>query len=61
MVRSYVLSWTFVGCRMANMFSLFPGLGEEAVSAQIWMFWILPLLATEFALQWRKGSHAVTR
>ena len=56
MVRSYVLSWTFVGCRMANLFSLFPSLGAEAVTAQIWMFWIVPYLLCEMALQWKRGA-----
>ena len=56
MVRSYVLSWTFVGCRMANVLNVFPALGEEAVSAQIWLFWIAPYLLCEMTLQWRRGS-----
>lgn len=56
MVRSYVLSWTFVGCRMANVLTLFPALGGEAVTAQIWMFWIVPYLLCEIALQWKRGA-----
>jgi hypothetical protein len=56
MVRSYLLTWTFVGCRMANLLSLFPALGPEAVTAQIWMFWIVPYLLCEMALQWRRGA-----
>lgn len=56
MIRSYVLSWTFVGCRMANVLSLFPSLGAESVAAQIWMFWIVPYLICEMALQWTRGG-----
>jgi len=56
MIRSYVLSWTFVGCRMANLLTLFPTLRLEAVTAQIWMFWIVPYLLCEFALQWGRGA-----
>jgi hypothetical protein len=56
MIRSYVLTWTFVGCRMANALSLFPILGEEATTAQIWLFWVVPYFACEIALQWRNGS-----
>ncbi|MDP8993432.1 MAG: DUF2306 domain-containing protein [Pseudomonadota bacterium] len=58
MVRSYVLSWTFVGCRMANVLNLFPSPEGEAVTAQIWMFWIVPYLLCEMALQWKRGSVA---
>lgn len=56
MVRSYLLSWTFVGCRMANVLTLFPSLRGEAVTAQIWLFWVIPYLLCEMALQWRRGS-----
>lgn len=56
MVRSYLLSWTFVGCRMANVLSLFPSLRAEAVTAQIWLFWVIPYLLCEMALQWRRGG-----
>jgi hypothetical protein len=60
MVRSYVLSWTFVGCRMANVLSLFPALRGEAVTAQIWLFWVIPYLLCEMALQWRRGSPGMS-
>lgn len=60
MIRSYVLSWTFVGCRLAESFSFFPSLGAEGVTATIWVNWIVPLLICEFALQWRRGGPART-
>lgn len=54
MIRSYVLSWTFVGCRLAESFPFFPGLGAEGITASIWLNWIVPLIVCELALQWRK-------
>lgn len=59
MIRSYVLTWTFVGCRIVTQFPGFPvfsGLGEEAISAAIWVNWVVPLVVCEVALQWRAGS-----
>jgi hypothetical protein len=58
MLRSYVLTWTFVGCRLAGTMPLFAGLGAEAVTAMIWMNWIVPLVVCELALQWRRGERA---
>jgi len=58
MIRSYVLTLTFVGCRLANHAPLFPELGAERVTAQIWLFWVVPALATEYFLQWRRGARA---
>jgi hypothetical protein len=57
-LRSYVLTWTFVGCRLAGKVPLFEGLGAEAVTAMIWMNWIVPLVVCELALQWRRGERA---
>jgi hypothetical protein len=54
MIRSYVLSWTFVGCRLAETVSYFPALGAESVTATIWVNWIVPLVLCEFVLQWRR-------
>lgn len=58
MVRSYVLSWTFVGCRLAESYPLFPGLGPEGVTASIWVNWIVPLVLCEVVLQWRRTGPA---
>jgi hypothetical protein len=60
MIRSYVLSWTFVGCRLAEGFSFFPGLGNEGVTASIWINWIAPLVLCEISLQWRKTGPLAT-
>lgn len=58
MIRSYVLTWTFVGCRLATMADLYPWLGEEGVTAAIWMNWVVPLIVCEISLRWREGARA---
>lgn len=57
MIRSYVLTWTFVGCRIATQAPMFAALGTEAISAAIWLNWVLPLVICEIVLQWRAGSR----
>jgi hypothetical protein len=58
MVRSYVLTWTFVGCRLAGHLPEFGDLGREYVTAAIWVNWIVPLVICEIALQWKRGAAA---
>jgi uncharacterized membrane protein YozB (DUF420 family) len=53
MIRSYVLTWTFVGCRIAQSVTIFPAMGSDGPTAAVWLNWIVPLLATEVVLQWR--------
>jgi len=55
-IRSYVLTWSFVGCRLAMRLPGLSSLGDEAITAIVWVTWIVPLLLTEVALQWRKAS-----
>jgi hypothetical protein len=55
-VRSYVVTWTFVGCRIAQLVPPFPKLGLEGVTAGIWLYWIAPILICEVAIQWSRGS-----
>jgi uncharacterized membrane protein YozB (DUF420 family) len=53
-IRSYILAWSFVFCRIA---SRVPGIGElGGGEAFIWLSWVAPLIICEFALQWRNGS-----
>jgi hypothetical protein len=59
MIRSYVLTWTFVGCRIATNYDFFPALGAESVTAAIWVNWIVPFVICEIALQWKAGSKPV--
>jgi len=52
MIRSMVLTWSFVFCRLAQRVEdfegIFPALG-------VWLYWIVPLLIAEAALwQWRR-------
>ena len=56
-IRSYVLTWTFVGCRLAAKVDFYPWLGIEGVTAAIWVNWIVPVLLCEVALQWNRGSR----
>jgi len=55
MVRTYVLVWSFVFCRLASR--VVP-LGEDAF---IWLSWVGPLLVCEMVLQWPDGARKVPR
>jgi len=55
MVRSYVLVWSFVFCRIA---SRFVPIDENAF---IWLSWVGPLLVCEMVLQWPEGSKKAAR
>ena len=55
MVRSYVLVWSFVFCRIA---SRFVPMGEDAF---IWLSWVGPLIVCEMVLQWPEGARKVQR
>ncbi|MDB5471712.1 MAG: putative rane protein [Caulobacter sp.] len=53
-IRSYVLTWSFVFCRGLGYLPL--KLNDETQNALLWMTWIIPLLLCEAALQWRAGG-----
>lgn len=54
MIRSYVLAWSFMFCRLA---SRVPAVSEfGGGEAFIWMSWIMPVLACEVGLQWSAGG-----
>jgi hypothetical protein len=54
-IRSYVLAWSFVFCRLA---SRVPGINELGGGhAFIWLSWVTPFIICEFALQWRAGAN----
>jgi hypothetical protein len=55
MVRSYVLAWSFVFCRVASRVTIIGALGGG--EAFIWLSWVAPLLLCEVALQWRSGAR----
>jgi hypothetical protein len=55
MIRSYVLVWSFVLCRLIGQFPSFPQLGSGGAIA--WLSWTIPLLACEVVLQWQSGGR----
>ena len=55
MVRSYVLVWSFVFCRLASR--VVPLDGE----AFIWLSWVGPILVCEMVLQWDEGARKLPR
>ena len=58
-IRSYVLAWAFVFCRLASRVPTVAELGEG--QAFIWLSWVGPLIVCEIALQWRAGSKALLK
>lgn len=56
MVRSFVLTWSFVGCRIAGRVPGFEALGGDDGAALIWLAWVLPLVVCEIVLQWPATS-----
>lgn len=53
-IRSYVLAWSFVFCRIA---SRVPGVEElGGGNAFIWLSWVGPFILCEIALQWRDAG-----
>lgn len=61
MIRSYVLTWSFVFCRIVQESASFKDAGGEVVAAVIWATWVVPLVFCEVALQWDKGSKVPRR
>lgn len=57
MIRSYVLVWSFVFCRIASRVSSIGDLGDG--QAFIWLSWVGPLIVCEVFLQWPEGSRKV--
>jgi Predicted membrane protein (DUF2306) len=53
-VRSYVLTWSFVLCRLVSRVPAMDHLGNGA--AIVWLTWIVPLLVCEVVLQWPAGA-----
>ncbi|MFN0022477.1 MAG: DUF2306 domain-containing protein [Parvularculaceae bacterium] len=57
MIRSCVLTWTFVFCRIVMTSPFGKTFDPPMIVATIWATWITPLLLCELALQWRAGSR----
>lgn len=58
-IRSYVLAWSFVFCRVASRVTDIEELGNG--EAFIWLSWVAPLLLCEATLQWRAGARQTRR
>ncbi len=58
-IRSYVLAWAFVFCRLASRVPAVGDMGEG--QAFIWLSWVGPLIVCEIALQWRAGAKVPAR
>jgi len=53
-VRSYVVTFTFVTTRTLAELGILPILGRDPFATLVWLSWSMPLLATEVILQGRK-------
>jgi hypothetical protein len=56
MTRSYVLTWTFVFCRIVMRLPAFAAIDPPTIVGIIWATWITPLIVCEIALQWGRGA-----
>ncbi len=54
-IRSYVLTWSFVFCRGLAYLPI--KLDGPTTDALLWFTWIGPLLVCEAALQWKAGGR----
>ena len=59
MIRSYVLAWSFVFCRIASRLSSIDEIGNG--EAFIWLSWVAPLILCELGLQWPEGARKLPR
>jgi Predicted membrane protein (DUF2306) len=56
MIRSLVLTWSFVFCRLASRAPEWEGLGPAGAALGVWLAWLGPLLICEVALRlWRRS------
>ena len=58
-IRSYVLTWSFVFCRGLGELQL--GISQDVSNALLWLTWIGPLMICEVALQWSNGGPRPVR
>lgn len=59
MIRSYVLTWTFVFCRFWTRAA--PSGLQGSETDMIWMTWVGPILLAEIFLQWDKAKPRPAR
>jgi Predicted membrane protein (DUF2306) len=53
-IRSYVLTWTFVFCRMVMRLPALADASGDTIVATIWATWITPFVLCEIALNWKR-------
>jgi hypothetical protein len=53
-IRSYVVTFTFVTTRALAELGVLPSLGRDPYATLVWLSWSMPLLAMEVILQGRK-------
>ena len=58
-IRSYVLAWSFVFCRIASRVPEIGDLGNG--EAFIWLSWVAPILICEVILHWRSSGKVISR
>lgn len=62
MIRSYVLAWSFVLCRVVEKIPSLAGLaGIGNGQSFIWLSWLGPLALAEMAIQWQAGARQAPR
>ena len=62
MIRSYVLVWSFVLCRLIAKIPPLAFLGELGGGAALgWLSWLIPLAIAEICLQWKAGAREPVR
>lgn len=61
-IRSYVLVWSFVLCRLIAKVPALAVLGElGGGAAMAWFSWLIPLAIAEICLQWKAGAPVAAR
>jgi len=58
MIRGYVVTFAFVAFRYLVDLPVFAPLGAARASTVGWLCWVVPLLITEAAMQWRRTVGA---
>lgn len=56
MMRTYLLTVTFILCRIAMQFPLFGSLGLEGITATVWVSWTIPLFIAKIIIQCRRTA-----
>ena len=63
MIRSYILTWSFVVCRLPEYPWIAPltrALGPGAEVTVLWLGWTVPLMVAQLAMEWSRGVRATS-